>query len=390
MDSNNQHLVAELNRFGTFSELRRSEFYRKNRANIKRLLDEPKVYLSGEAGPRLRDFLRVAEWNIERGSNLEAIKGVLQNHPTLSYADLLLVNELDCGMARSGNRDVACELGGALRMHAVFGVEYLELTKGTGHEREVEAENTAALHGNAILSRRPITNIRLVRLSRCEDNFQSAEKRLGSRVGIVADIETGGSAITAALTHLDVVGLPSCRAGQLRSFLEFVDAEAGAKGRVIFGGDLNTHTFKRGGRLRTVNNVIRIFGNNEDRLRRTLLHPEAREPAIGELKRRGYEVESFNDRRPTSWSVVSRLEDAARLPFPLSSWVMRRIGPEGLMLQFKLDWLAGRGVRALREGEATDRATSVTSLSPHTINISDYHGSPLSDHDPVVVDIALD
>jgi hypothetical protein len=59
------------------------------------------------------------------------------------------------------------------------------------------------------------------------------------------------------------------------------------------------------------------------------------------------------------------------------------------MLEFKLDWLAGRGLRALRSGEMRDEATGIESLSPQTIKGLSHNGSPLSDHDPVVVDITI-
>lgn len=141
--------------------------------------------------------------------------------------------------------------------------------------------------------------------------------------------------------------------------------------------------------MRTAGIAMSIFGSRAHSLRHRLLHPERREPAIGELKRFGYEVESFNDRRPTAWSIVSRLEDARRLPFPLREWVSRKIGPDGLMLEFKLDWLAARGLRALREGQARDEATGIVSLSPQTIRGLTRNGSHLSDHDPVVADIEI-
>jgi endonuclease/exonuclease/phosphatase family metal-dependent hydrolase len=326
------------------------------------------------------------QWNIERGSRLEGIIDALNDHPLLRFADLLLLNELDIGMARSANRDIAGELSRALSAHAVFGAEYLEMTKGVGSELLIESENTDALHGNAIVTRHPFSNPRMIRLPRCENNFASAEKRLGGRTGILLDLEIAGANLTAAATHLDVVSAPECRARQLRAFLESIESQR----RVILGGDLNTHTFKRGGRVRTGMNVIRIFGSRPDALRRSLLHPEAKEPALSELKRFGYEVESFNDLRPTSWAIISRLEDARRVPYPMRWWVTRRMDEDGLRLEFKLDWLAGRRLRALGDGEVKDEAAGIESLSPQTVKGLTRDGEPLSDHDPVVADIAIE
>jgi hypothetical protein len=189
---NNQHLVGELRRFATIDDLRRSDFYRARKSELSRLLDEPKIYRSPDARPRLRSFLRIVEWNIERGAKLEGIIEVLNHHPVLGHADLLLLNELDSGMLRSGNRNVPLELGGALSAHAIYAAEYLELTKGVGEELELPGENQSALHGNAILTRHAFSNVQLVGLPRCEDNFASREKRLGGRKGILVEIDVNG------------------------------------------------------------------------------------------------------------------------------------------------------------------------------------------------------
>jgi len=389
-----RHIVAELRRFATFDELRRSEFYHEHKAEIRRLLDEPRVYEFRGARPRVRSFLRVVEWNIQRGAHLEGIIETLNTHPVLRFADLLLLNELDDGMVRSGNVNVALELSRALEAHAVFGVEYLELTKGAGDERSLPAENTVALHGNAILTRLSFSNAEIIRLPRCENNFESPEKRVGGRIGVLIDLEVAGASMIAATTHLDVVNAPRCRARQMRAMLEAVDSRVEAQasrgnGMVVVGGDLNTHTFARGGRLRAMKNTALILGSNPESLAARLRNPERREPAIRELARFGYETRRLNDRLPTSRSIVSSLDDSSRLPLPMKWWVRRRVGPEGLLLEFRLDWLAARGLKPLASGQATDEQTGVTSTAARTIAGLAHHGAPLSDHDPIVVDFKL-
>jgi endonuclease/exonuclease/phosphatase family metal-dependent hydrolase len=387
-------MVAELRRFATFHELRRSEFYRQHQAELRHLLDEPRVYEFRGVRPRVRSFLRVVEWNIERGARLEGIIETLNTHPVLRFADLLLLNELDDGMVRSGNVNTAFELGRALEAHAVFGVEYLELTKGAGDELSFQGQNTAALHGNAILTRHSFSNPEIIRLPRCENNFESAEKRVGGRIGILIDLEVAGATLIAVTTHLDVVNAPRCRARQMRAMLEAVDSRveaqaSGVNGTVVVGGDLNTHTFARGGRLRAIRNTALILGSNPDSLAERLRNPERCEPAIPELARFGYETRGLNDRRPTSRSIVSSLDDSSRLPAPMKWWVRWRVPTEGLLLEFRLDWLAARGLKPLASGEARDEQTGVTSIAARTITELSHRGAPLSDHDPIVADFKL-
>ncbi len=391
--TNNQALVAELRRFATLEELWRSQFYRSHEAELRKLLDEPRVYVVPEPRPRLRSFLRVVEWNIERGARLEGIIEALNHHPVLRFADLLLLNELDDGMVRSGNLNVAVELSRALEAHAVYGVEYLELSKGAGHEVSLPGDNTAALHGNAILTRHSFSKPEVVRLTRCENNFESTERRLGGRVGVLVDLEITGAPLTVATTHLDVVNSPRCRAKQMRAMLEAVDRRvkpsAARASRVIVGGDLNTHTFARGGRLRAMKNTAVILGSKPQSLADRLLNPERIEPAMSEFARFGYETRDLNDREPTSRSVVSALDESSRLPLPMKWWVRKRVPPEGLLLEFRLDWLAARGLKPLARGEATDRDTGVLSIAAQTLAGLTHKGQPLSDHNPIVVDLEV-
>lgn len=394
--ANNQHLVKGLLGFPTFDALRRSDFYRTHEAELRRLLGEPKLYMADEARPRLRAFLRVVEWNIERGTQFEGIVEALNNHPVMRYADLLLLNELDDGMLRSGNRNVALELSRALSAHAIYGAEYLEMTKGVGAELNLPGENTAALHGNAILTRHPFSSPKVVQLPRCENNFEAQERRLGGRIGIMIELEVAGLNVTAATMHLDVVNTPRCRARQMRAMLEsvesYVEAAHGKRARnarVIIGGDLNTHTFARGNRLRAMINTVLILGSPRDRLARRLLDPEKKERAITAFARFGYETRTLNDGGATARSLVSGLNDAKGLPRAMKWWVNRRIGPEGLLLEPRLDWIAARGLKALKAGEATDADTGVTSIDAQTFSGLAYDGAPLSDHDPIVVDIAI-
>ncbi len=392
--TNNQHLVDQIKRFATFEEFRNSEFYREHETELRHLLDEPRVYKFPEARPRLQSFLRVVEWNIERGTHLEGIIEVLNAHPVLQFADLLLLNELDDGMVRSGNKNVALELGRMLEGHTVFGIEYLELTKGVEDEVRVAGENTTALHGNAILTRYTFSNPQVIRLPRCENNFESIERRIGGRIGILVDLEIGGTRFAAGNTHLDVANTPRCRGKQMRAMLQALDARLGlqsdSRRAAIVGGDLNTHTFARGTRFRSLKNTATILTSNRDNLSQRLSHPEAREPAVREFTRFGYETEGFNDHSVTSRAIVSNLDDRSRLPRLMKWWVKRRVPRKGLLLEFRLDWLAGRGLRALEAGDVIDEQTGTASVDPQTFRGLTQKGSPLSDHDPIVVDVALE
>ena len=380
-------MVASLGGFRTFRSLKRSEAFMRRKQELSTLLGQPRIYCVQDAVPRLRSFLRVVHWNIQYGLNLEAIIAILNTHPLIRFADLILLNEVDDGMLRSGNVNVAQAAGSALSAHAIFGVEYLELTSGPGRFADLSGSNKAALHGNAILTRHPFSRARILRLPRCEDNFESAERRIGGRAAVTAEIGFDGSLITASSTHLDVAATPRCRAKQMLALLD----RASVRGPTIVGGDLNTHTFARGGKIRSIGNILKVLFKNRERLNRDLANPAAREPVLSLLNGLGLMTEGFNDALPTSSIVLSdsSLTESTSIPAAVRRLALRRLRNTGMELRARLDWFAARGLRPLGSGEAVDRATGTASIPPQTIRVS-VGGAPISDHLPIVVDVVPD
>jgi endonuclease/exonuclease/phosphatase family metal-dependent hydrolase len=387
MEENNQPLVQALARYKSMKDLRRSPAFLEHQDDLRDLFDRPRTCLEKPAVPRLGSFLRVAGWNIECGKNFDGIAHSLNNDPLLRFADLILLSEVDDGMARSGNRSVATELGRAIGAHAVYGVEYLELGSWGGGR---DSANTAALHGNAILTRHPFSNARLVRLPRCERNFESAQKRLGGRLGLLIDVvidtDHGPAELLAATTHLDVVNSPRCRQKQMRALLDHIDT--GSNGPAILGGDLNTHTFSRGTRIRALRNLARLLINPRA-VAASVLRPHRFEPALRDLELFEFNLEGFNDELYTCRVEASELLQSSGLPGPLQGLVRRRFGASARSLDFRLDWLAGRRLMPLRQGQMIDGRSGVRSISPTTITGLEYRGLPVSDHSPIVVDIAV-
>jgi hypothetical protein len=147
--------------------------------------------------------LRVIEFNAERGRYwLQAVK-VLQE----LNADIIILNEMDIGMARSGQQHTTRLLAHALGMNYAWGLEFVELTRGNQQEQDATEgmENSMGLHGNAILSRCQIVDPLVIRGDDIEPYFSDRpgfinakgyEKRLGGRMVLLARLQ--GETIHAA------------------------------------------------------------------------------------------------------------------------------------------------------------------------------------------------
>lgn len=363
-------LVEGLRRFPTLVELRASRFYRDHRDTLRDLLETPLAGgLAGGAGLAPGSF-RVVQWNVEKGTRFEALARALESHPQLAGAGVVMLNEVDLGMARSGNRHVARELAERLGMHWVFAPAHLELTKGVGADLEAEGENEIGLQGNAILSRWPLERPRVVGLPVCFEAFHFHEKRYGRRVAAVADLQTERGTVVLAGTHLEVRDTPRCRARQTRTLVDALPR----RGPVLVAGDFNCGTFSRGTVARTVRGTIRLLGD-PDRLRGELRDPASREPLFLELRRGGFSLDGWNTSDITIVERIDALEDARHLPGPIRRAVLRRLDRLGRRLEFRLDWFAGR---------------ELSPRDPVTVHdVTGTDGLRASDHDPIVVTIEL-
>ena len=174
----------------------------------------------------LPDRLAVVSWNIERGVRFA---GVLDTLKKLN-ADVLLLQEVDRGCDRSGRRDVAADLAAALGMNWIFAGEFQEIGEG--------AKGRAALHGQAILSRYPITDAGVVVFAdqaRLRWRLNPVQPRRGGRMALRA--RTGGMLVYTA--HLESGGNDTLRRKQLDEMVRDQQRQARPEERVVLAGDFN-------------------------------------------------------------------------------------------------------------------------------------------------------
>ena len=304
--------------------------------------------------------VRILAWNIEKGKRWPLLEACL-GHEFVRSADILCLNEVDDGMARSGNRRVAHEIGERLGMTVVFGQAFKELTKGIGDELLAPGENTTGIQGNAILSRLPVIDSQNLPLPACFDHTTRPDKREGNRHALIVRLDCGqGRVLTVANAHLEVFGTMACRRMQMKFLLANLPA-----GPAVVAGDFNTNTFSRGSLFRTVQCLAVVaFSDVVSRV----LAPWRYEPLFSELSAAGFSWEEFNDRQPTCSVELDTLDERNRVPAVLRNWILSRCR----LLPLRLDFICGRGVRPVSPGRT----------------IADLPCRP-SDHVPILCDIAL-
>ena len=98
-------------------------------------IDEVEVW-NGASRARAGKTLRLVAWNMERGRHWKDGVRLIRETEALRDPDIILLGEMDLGMARSANAHTTREMAAALGMNYAYGVEFLELTGGELGERE--------------------------------------------------------------------------------------------------------------------------------------------------------------------------------------------------------------------------------------------------------------
>ena len=272
------------------------------------------AYFSGSrplrhTDPKLGAYLTLASWNVEESLRIkeaiavltspdqfrsmidtkEAVDGspkykeILRQRDRLAGADIIVLQEMDVGVKRSGYINAAGELAKALKMNYAFGDEHLELdpmilgvekiyqkdgkTVDQAQTKDVMADphQYKGAFGSAVLSRYPIKKAQVFQLKYKAYDWYAGEKaayglteatrQTGSEVlfktPIMSQIKTGTQiyfrvdlevpelperTLTIINIHLEIKCTPKQRELQLAEILSYMK---GIRHPVIMVGDYN-------------------------------------------------------------------------------------------------------------------------------------------------------
>ena len=370
-------LRAAFAQFPTLATLHSSPEGAALRDRLAAFLDRVRLHPADTSPGSVHDSgrLRAAHWNIEHGNRFEAIARAFSEAPALAEADIVTLNEVDLGMARSGNRDVAAELGARLGLHAAWAALFLESTRGRDDDALTAgaADNAESLFGLALLSRWPIAAVRLVPLPGPERTLFERERMTGRFVALVCEIAHPVHPFTAVTVHLEVHRTRAHRATQMRLLLASLAHESRP---VLLTGDWNTHTFDRGERHAPLSVAWPLLMWPTPRLVTRLTRPDRgqnRESLFDELRDAGFAWEPYADDAPTLGLRFERLGEVHALPGPLRALASRGLRWAERRAKLRLDWIAARGFRH----EAG---------SGRTIHVLDGPGLA-SDHAPITAEL---
>ncbi len=265
----------------------------------------------------------IAAWNVERG----LFPKDTADHLSQIAPDVVLLSEVDHGMARTAQRHTTEEMAHAMGMVYAYGVEFHELGLGGPTERAFCTDdfNELGWHGNAILSSVPFERTALIRLDDHGHWFAAnsgasdpQQPRVGGRMAIAAVVPTTVGPVCVVSTHLESNADAAHRHSQFELLLQAIDDFAPGMPTLV-GGDLNT-------------------GNH--------IPPD------------------FNWRHETLFELAENLGYSWEFTAPGHTTRPSLITPHPER-KMKLDWLTGRGLVPVQSGILTSISTSETPLSDH-------------------------
>ncbi len=382
-----QNILPELATYDSLEAVENSAAYRRHQTQIEVVLNRVVgENFAAAPQPKANDFVRVIAWNIERGKQLAGIIQALRDHESLNSADIFLMTELDCGMARTGNAFVARDIAKRLNLNYVFAPSYLSLNKGSGLEATSSGENTHALHGNALFSSFPITNAHAVRLPNGKDKMRGREKRLGSQRAVIADIAHPAGAVRAVSIHLDAHSSQKHRARQMQIVVEHL-AALPVQLPVIIGGDWNTSTYNsRRAVFAIVGFFRRVMMGVGNFLKNHYPYPDRwfERHLFRMLEREGYDYRTLNQAGigTLHYNVrdVAQFQNMAEWIPDWCFWFIKRaLTQAGGRCSLKLDWFAGMNIVPFGDNPARVIGDLRDANS----------GDLLSDHDAIALDFRV-
>ncbi|KAH3766167.1 endonuclease/exonuclease/phosphatase family metal-dependent hydrolase [Pelomyxa schiedti] len=188
--------------------------------------------------------IRVVQWNIERGYKLP---GIIEQLSMLN-ADIIFLQEVDKDCERSNSADVGKEIASALHMNYLFVCEFDELRSPL----RSKATQGGGVHGNAILSRYDLRDVRVVPHTCQPVNWDTEgalynEPRRGKRYILSAVAVTPVGDVLCYCVHFEVFCGLMARIAQLSDLFKLARQSLKEYPMQIIGGDFNTmgHTLAR-------------------------------------------------------------------------------------------------------------------------------------------------
>lgn len=325
-----------------------------------------------------KPFYRAILWNLDHGTHFSGILEMLRNRALVSGADIYFFPVVDVGMARSGNRNVVRNLAMELGYNYFFATSFVNVVSSG------DGKNQLGIEGHAIMTRFPLSNLRVVPLENATDPLKSSDKRLGCEKALLADITTPHGRVTVVCLNFEFQSSQKQRFENVKFLMKKMREEERDM-PVLLAGDFKTTNYNGKSPfwffMSLVNKVFRgydyIISDHHSQ-------PEKyfERKLFEYLKKSGFDYESFNEIGKACLHLpVTEFVKLYPIFPKAAEWVERTMKKHSDVLQLKSDWFLGNSGVRVSDLHQTER--------PKVINHLYHEGRSVSPHDPVLLDFEL-
>lgn len=293
--------------------------------DFQKQLSLDKIYVKNDPqqldGMEDHDKLKILTWNIERGTNPDALAAYIKQ----VEPDVVCLQEVDWGNQRTKNVDVLDRLARSTSMLGFFCVEFFEVE--TPH-RPTELAG-GGVQGNAILTRvLPKRSFRIelpvafdwVNAPESKKEIARREKRVGARVALCVEFNYFGRPIIICSTHFeDKDGGLEGRFTQFKSLAETIRMSTPEAAISIIAGDFNSLE-------NWITSLTRTYQNSK--------------PNTKSFRKPWYISEC------QWWREQLLPKTGYSDPFTCKNWTYKT----SMIYREKLDWIAVRNCQVIKQG----------------------------------------
>lgn len=379
-------LGADLDKLSVFPSsraLNRSQIYKAMQQEISQVTYgyEYGFYADTQQTCQKKPFYRSVLWNMDHGIHYKGILDALRNRALVSQADIYFFPAVDIGMARSHNQDVVRSLAMELGYNYFFATSFINLPSENSPDGK---KNALGLEGNAIMTRLPLSNLRILPLSNDSDPIQSPEKKIGCEKVILADVTTDHGVLTLVCINFLFATSKHHRTRHLKKIFKMLQARV-QDTPILMGGDFKTTTYQCKNSFGFLLSLMnKIFRGYDYIMQEHHVHPQKYfdKGLFDEFMRAGFDYKLYNEMGHGSLHV------------PLEQLILDHTKPDNLVLlakkiaakhsssmSFKTDWLVANEFVQVSESYQAERPKVIAHLF--------HDGKSVSSHDPVLLDFEI-
>jgi len=324
-----------------------------------------------------KPFNRAVLWNLDRGKNFRGILESIRNRAFVSLADVYFFPAVDIGLARSHNHNIVRDLALELGYNYVFSTTFLHLDDDKNQDK-------LGIEGNAIMTRYPVSNFRIIPLRNVSDPLQGRRKRLGCEKVLLVDVNIDGNQISLACVNIPRKSSQRQRA-KLVKFVMHKLSEEGEETAILVGANLSSNNYKTTSPanffMSVFNKVFRGYKYIKDEHHS---YPEKyfEKKLFDHLEIGDFEYKPFNEEGQGTYNLKT-LELAppnwkTKLTYKLTEKLLTKHSDD---MSFKTDWFVANKRVVVSKSHQAERPRVITHLF--------HEGNSVSNHDPVLLDFEI-